>query len=43
MFNFSLININMFLPWWAVILIPAIPFILAGIVIGAIALMDRFF
>lgn len=44
MFNFSLVNINVLLslPWWVILLIPVIPFILAGIVAGVLALVDRF-
>ena len=42
MFNFALFNLVVCLPWWLFLLIPLMPFILAGIICLIIYLSERF-
>lgn len=42
MLNFSLFNLVVCPPWWVFLLIPLMPFILAGIVCLVIYLSERF-
>lgn len=43
MINIGLFNFIIYLPWWAFLLIPLVPFILAGIVSLIIYISDTFF
>lgn len=43
MINIGLFNIVVYLPWWVILLLPCIPFILAGIVTLIVYISDRFF
>ena len=41
--NFALFNLNICPPWWVFVLIPLLPFILAGIIAGIVWIVDRYY
>ena len=41
--NFALFNLNICPPWWVFVLIPLLPFILAGIVAGIVWFYNRYY
>lgn len=43
MINIGLFNFIIYLPWWVFLLIPLVPFVLAGIVSLIIYISDTFF
>jgi len=43
MINIGLFNLIVYLPWWVFLLIPLVPFILAGIVTLIVYISERFF
>ncbi len=41
--NFALFNLNICPHWWVFVLIPLLPFILAGIIAGVVWIVDRYY